>query len=121
MDRKGFTLIEVLIALVILSITFVWLLSAHGQAIDMAARARFLTTATLLAQERIAQVASHQTQVSSGERTGDFGDDYPGYSYVETVEATPLAGYLKYSLTVRWGAQERPFETRFISFIAERR
>ncbi|HWR68358.1 MAG TPA: prepilin-type N-terminal cleavage/methylation domain-containing protein [Desulfomonilia bacterium] len=118
MDSRGFTLIEVLIALVILSITFIWLLSAESQGIDMALRSRFLTTSTLLAQERISQVTSGVRTISTGESKGDFGEDYKGYTYEENVEATPLAGYLKYSLTVRWGGEESPLETKIISFIS---
>jgi len=120
LGSRGFTLIEVLIALVILSIAFVWLLNAHGQAIDMATRARFLTTATLLAQERIAQVSSGFLPISTGAKTGDFGEDNPGYAFEESVETTQLAGYLKYSLTVRWGDRGGGLETKFISFISER-
>lgn len=117
---KGFTLIEVLVALLILSITFLWLLSAESQGIDMALRSRFLTTSTLLAQDRIAQVTSGQRSLSSGDNQGDFGEDYPGYTYEETVESTPLAGYMKYTLTVKWGGEEGPLETKIISFIASR-
>ena len=121
MARRGFTLLEVLIALVILSITFIWLLSAQSQGIDMAMRSRFLTTSTLLAQDRIAQVTSGLRTASAGSSQGDFGEDYPGYAYVESVEATPLSGYLKYTLTVVWGKkEEQPLETKIISFISTR-
>lgn len=116
MDR-GFTLLEVLIAVVILSITFLWLLSAESQGIDMALRSRFLTTSTLLAQERISQVTSGARSVSPGDNQGDFGDDHKGYTYQETVETTPLAGYLKYSVTVKWGGKGSTLETKIISFI----
>ncbi|HPI93944.1 MAG TPA: prepilin-type N-terminal cleavage/methylation domain-containing protein [Deltaproteobacteria bacterium] len=117
---RGFTLIEVLIAIVILSITFIWLLSAESQGIDMAMRARFLTTSTLLAQDRISEVTSGERTVSTGESKGDFGEDYPGYTYVEGIEATPLSGYLKYSLTVKWGGEGSTLETKIISFISEK-
>ena len=117
---RGFTLLEVLIALVILSITFVWLLGAESQGIDMALRSRFLTTSTLLAQDRISQVTSGLRTISSGDSQGDFGEDYPGYTYEETVETTPLSGYLKYTLTVKWGGEEAPLETKIISFITSR-
>ncbi len=73
---KGFTLMEVLIAMVILSVTFLWLLSAQSQGIDMAMRSKFLTTSTMLAQERISQVVSGVLAVSVGQDQGDFrGDD----------------------------------------------
>jgi prepilin-type N-terminal cleavage/methylation domain-containing protein len=114
---KGFTLLEVLIALVILSISFLWLLNAENQGINMAIRSRFLTTSSLLAQGRISDVTSGILIVSPGESQGDFGADFKGYSYNEKIETTPLAGYLKYSLTVRWGGERSPLETKFISFL----
>lgn len=117
---KGFTLMEVLIALVILSVTFLWLLSAQSQGIDMAMRSKFLTTSTMLSQERISQVVSGVLAVSVGQDQGDFGADYPGYTFEETMETTPLAGYRKYSLTVRWGGKGSPLESTIIAFIAEK-
>ena len=118
---KGFTLVEVLVALVILSITFVWLLNAESQGINMAIRSRFLTTSSLLAQRHIADVTSGIRTVSPGESKGDFGDDFgddfKGYTYVENKETTPLTGYLKYTLTVKWGGEGSPLETKFISFL----
>jgi prepilin-type N-terminal cleavage/methylation domain-containing protein len=118
MDRKGFTLLEVLVALVILSISFLWLLSAENQGIDMAIRSRFMTTSSLLAQARIADVTSGIRTVSPGESQGDFGDDFKGYTYSEKIETTPLIGYLKYSLEVKWGGQRSPLETKFITFLS---
>jgi prepilin-type N-terminal cleavage/methylation domain-containing protein len=115
---KGFTLLEVLISIVILSITFLWLLHAETQGIDMADRSRFLTTATLLAQERIAKAASGVTSITPGESKGDFGEDFKGYTYQEKVETTPLSGYLKYSVTVRWGGDRSTLETKIISFLS---
>jgi prepilin-type N-terminal cleavage/methylation domain-containing protein len=117
MDR-GFTLLEVLVALVILSISFLWLLSAESQGIDMAMRSRFLTTSSLLAQARIADVTSGIRTVSPGDSQGDFGDDYKGYTYSETIETTPLIGYLKYSLAVKWGGTGSPLETKIITFLS---
>ncbi|HVN71540.1 MAG TPA: prepilin-type N-terminal cleavage/methylation domain-containing protein [Desulfomonilia bacterium] len=117
---KGFTLIEVLVALVILSITFLWLLNAESQGINMAIRSRFLTTSSLLAQERISDVTSGIRVVSPGESQGDFGEDFKGYTYQEKIETTPLTGYLKYSLTVKWGGGGSPLESKFISFLASK-
>ncbi len=118
MDR-GFTLMEVLVAMVILSITFVTLLNAENQGVDMAQRARFITTATLLAQERMGNLAVKREPVVAGDARGDFGEEYEGYTYVERREATPLPGYFKYTLTINWGGEGSSFETQFITFLSE--
>lgn len=114
---RGFTLLEVLIAMVILSITFMWLLKAENQGIEMSVRSKFITTATLLAQERIAKITSGEETIASGNDQGDFGEDYAGYTYTEEIEPTPLDGYYKYTLNIIWG-QGGNLETRFVSFLS---
>jgi len=116
--NKGFTLLEVLVAMVILAIAFAWLIKAEGQGVDMAQRARFITTATILAQERMGKAADKHNPVSSTETHGDFGDDYPGYTFEEKRETTPFAGYYKYSLKILWGGEKSGFATEFVTFIA---
>lgn len=120
--NKGFTLIEVLIAMVILSISFVWLISSVNQSIDMAVRSKFITTSTLLAQKRIADVISTNDPKTTGTTKGDFGEDYPGYAYTEKIETTPLEGYYKYTLTLTWGQknpeEKNSFETQFMEFLS---
>ncbi|MCD6570762.1 MAG: prepilin-type N-terminal cleavage/methylation domain-containing protein [Deltaproteobacteria bacterium] len=118
MGRKGFTLLEVLIAITILSITFVWLLKAENQGIDMALRSKFITTSTLLAGQRIAQLTAGTQPIIPGEDKGDFGDDFEGYTYNEVTEQTPIAGYLKYTITVLWKDGKNGFETEFITFLS---
>ena len=51
--NSGFTLLEVMIAMVFLSITFVALLTAETEGIDMCSQSKFITTSTLLAQRHI--------------------------------------------------------------------
>ncbi|MGC9324913.1 MAG: type IV pilus modification PilV family protein [Desulfomonilia bacterium] len=119
MDR-GFTLLEVLIAVAILSIALLSLINAESQGIEMAMRSRFMTTSTLLAQKRIADVTSGIESFSTGSDQGDFGEDFPGYVYTEEIEQTPLTGYFKYTLTVRWGSQESTYETKIMSFLSKR-
>ena len=114
---RGFTLIEVLIAMLILSITFLWLLGAETQGIDMSVRSRFITTSTLLGQERIAEITSGEESFTTGSDQGDFGEDFAGYTYTEEIEPTPLDGYYKYTLNIIWGEGGR-LETQFISFLS---
>jgi len=117
-SKRGFTLIEVLVAMLVLSIPFVTLLVHENRGIDFAMRSKFYTTSTLLAQRRVAEVKTAARPVSTGEDRGDFGVDYPGYTYRETLETTPLAGYYKYTLHVFWGGEKSVFDNKFITYIA---
>lgn len=114
---RGFTLLEVLIAMLILGITFLWLLKATNQGVEMAMRSKFITTSTLLAQEKIADITSSDQTVMPGSDEGDFGEEYMGYTYTEEIEPTPLEGYYKYTMNITWGPGGN-LETRFISFLS---
>jgi general secretion pathway protein I len=100
---RGFTLLEVMIAMAILAITLVALYQSQSQSISMASDSRFLTTASLLAQSRMAEFDAVDPRgvVSAN---GDFGDDYPGYTWrleVGSMEELPLLK--RFTLTVTQG------------------
>src|SRR4030042_2257919 len=98
--RGGFTLLEVMIAMAILAISLVAVYQSQSQSVSMAANSRFLTTASLLAQSRMAALdAAVPREVVSG--NGGFGDDVPDYLY--QLEVTDVEGFehlKKIALTV---------------------
>ncbi len=97
--RGGFTLLEVMIAMAILAIVLVAVFQSQSQSVSMAGRARFLTTASLLAQERMAE--AERTGVDRLLTTsGDFGVHYPGYEWKIEVNDTPLDNLKRISVTV---------------------
>jgi len=76
----GFTLLEVMIALAVMSIVLVSVYRMHSQSLTMNTAARFYTLAPLLAQNKMAEL---ETLSSDGfpDDSGDFGEQYPGYSW----------------------------------------
>ncbi|MDA8126949.1 MAG: prepilin-type N-terminal cleavage/methylation domain-containing protein [Deltaproteobacteria bacterium] len=95
----GFTLLEVMIAMAILAIGLVAVYQSQSQSVSMAGDSRFLTTASLFAQSRMAEIDADPGAVVSG--SGDFGEDFPDYGWqaeVGDVEDNPLLK--KISLTV---------------------
>jgi general secretion pathway protein I len=97
--RGGFTLLEVMIAMAILAIVLVAVFQSQSQSVSMAGRARFLTTASLLAQERMAEAerAGVDRLLTT---SGDFGVHYPGYEWKIEVNDTPLDNLKQVSVTV---------------------
>ena len=97
--KKGFTLLEVMIAMAILAITLVVVFQSQSQSISMASGARFETTAALLAQSKMAEIeAANLKDVASG--SGDFGDDFPDYSWQVDVTETEIEELKKVAVTV---------------------
>jgi general secretion pathway protein I len=89
-----------MIAMAILAISLVAVYQSQSQSISMAANSRFLTTASLLAQSRMAEIsAADPRQVVSG--NGNFGEDFPDYLWqVEIGDVEGLALLKKIVLTV---------------------
>jgi general secretion pathway protein I len=110
LSHKGFTLLEVLIAVALIAIALTTLLGSQSQSVSFANSAKFETMAALLAQSKMSEIAV-QDKDSLVSDSGDFGDDYPGYTWDVTVsditigEIYDISDYLKQiDLTVTWGA-----------------
>lgn len=115
-------MLEVIIAMLYLTLLFVPLLASLSQGIDQANEAKFITTSTLLAQEHISEIKSEESSSSNklgvGIKEGDFGSDYPDYTYTQSVESTPLAGYYKYTLKIKLGSGRGGFVNTFETFLS---
>lgn len=76
----GFTLLEIMIALSLMAIVLVSVYRMHAQTLRLNEEIRFNATAPLLAQAKIAELALRPPgSLTDGE--GDFGDDFPGYTW----------------------------------------
>jgi general secretion pathway protein I len=94
----GFTLLEVMIAVAILSMALVAALGSQSQSVSLATEAKFTTTASFLAQSKMAELETKKpTDLYSG--SGDFGEDFPGYRWnvdVTNGELESLGNASKY-------------------------
>jgi general secretion pathway protein I len=84
----GFTLMEVLVALAVLAIALTSIYRLQGQTFLMSASARFYSQAPQLARWKLAEVETQKFEDVTG-GSGDFGEDYPGYSWSLSVEDLP--------------------------------
>jgi prepilin-type N-terminal cleavage/methylation domain-containing protein len=84
---KYFTLIEVLLALAILSITFTVILTSLRTNIKNASVASGYINAFLLFQSLYNKIILDTSLMKTGITRGDFGNKFPGYSWqVEVIE-----------------------------------
>lgn len=84
---KGFTLLEVMIAVSILSIALVALFGSQSRSLSLATEAHFNNIATMLASYKLAEIQSQLVPLESSE--GDFDDDFSNYSWeIEVSDAS---------------------------------
>ncbi len=81
---SGFTLLEVMVAVAIIAISFVSLLGSQSQSISIATISRFETTASMLARKKLAEIGSSTVADLSGS-AGDFADDFSDYHWQTEV------------------------------------
>jgi len=99
MTEKGFTLMEVMVAMAILAIALVSIFQLQSQSISMATDSRFMTTAALLAQSKMVEVET-QSPLSNKTENGDFVPDYPQYAWQLIIGDTQLPQFKKIEVTV---------------------
>ena len=86
--REGFTLIEVLVALSVLTIALTGIYRLHSQTMMMSSKARFYTLAPTLGQSKLAEMDRSGIKEST-DGAGDFGQAYPGYGWTVRIEEMP--------------------------------
>jgi general secretion pathway protein I len=123
-SERGFTLLEVLIALGILALALPILLGLRNWDLDLHARAKEMTTATILAQEKLTETELG-TPLPLGETGGEFLPTPLGsqptvvvtnrpsnYRWKRIVSSTPLPIVREVKIQVLWprGAMEEMVE-----------
>ncbi|MFZ5570402.1 MAG: prepilin-type N-terminal cleavage/methylation domain-containing protein [Thermodesulfobacteriota bacterium] len=119
---RGFTLLEVMVALSIIAIVLTAVFHVHSQTVMMAGGSQFYTVAPLLAQEKMAEIeAGLQEKQEEGE--GDFGDRFDGYRFQFTIQAVesetlgPAAADMKrIDVTVSANSGEQKYTLRSYRF-----
>jgi len=87
-NDRGFTLLEIVICLGLLALVLMAVFHLQAQNLDLQSEAQFMTTATCLLQERISQIQAVE-RIEEGTNSGDFGKDYPDYTYKQEVSEVP--------------------------------
>jgi len=83
---NGFTLLEVITAVAIMSIVLVSVYKLHSQSIAMNTESRFYTQAPMLAQGKLAELEI-STEDEIADDSGEFGENFTGYTWSVTVDS----------------------------------
>lgn len=92
---QGFTLLEVMVALVVIATAFTALLGLHVRNIRLAAREQAYTQALLLARSMVTEIQLQldgfpEVGIAEGDFEEDFPGTYPGYRWMRIVEIPPV-------------------------------
>jgi general secretion pathway protein I len=112
-DQRGFTLLEVMVALSIIIIVLTALLGTQSQGLSLAIESKFKTTAALLAREKMSQLEMmNDDEISSD--SGEFDEDFSAYQWSLEVEQEEIPGIenaqgrlLRLDLTVSLGDDDK--------------
>jgi prepilin-type N-terminal cleavage/methylation domain-containing protein len=111
MKRKaGFTLIEVLVALVVAVAAMALLSQGFTTGARASTTAQYATRAALLAQRVITDFETGQLTLGSNQ-SGKFEDD-PDFSYEARSETGSLSGLTQLTISIKWQErnQDRTYE-----------
>jgi prepilin-type N-terminal cleavage/methylation domain-containing protein len=95
----AFSLIEVMIALLILGIAVVGFVQATTTAVSSSKESEIQTTAALLAQGRIEKIQA-DGDLEDGDSDGDWGDDFPNYAWEQTISPSDVRGLHEIQVTI---------------------
>lgn len=114
MSQRGFILLDILLALAILAMALPVLLGLANRDIELLGHARALTTATLLAQEKLLeteatgfppvgqQMGDFQTSLPSLHPEQDTQDQRRAFRWTRTVDQTPLEDVREVRVRITW-------------------
>jgi general secretion pathway protein I len=119
---RGFSLLEVIAAILLLALAFAALLHVAGASLHLADQSGQISRADMWAQAKLDALGVAEPLIV-GESDGDFGKDYRWHLRVapwqdDTLPAdSPLALY-RVDLDVRWGSKRRPHTLRYTTLRA---
>lgn len=97
---RGFTLLEVMVALAVVAFAFIGLVGLHGRNIQLVDRANHYSRAVLLARELMAQLQFEDVQ-SLADGGGRF-ESYPEFRWERMVEPTTFETVKRVRVRVIW-------------------
>ncbi len=115
-DIRGFTLLEVMIALAIIGIALVVILGLTQRSILVNEQLQQITRATLLAKQKMAGI-EHDFGTDNSLLEGVFANPDQNYRWRIVHTPTPIDGIEQIDLSVIWGDEKNQELVTLTSFV----
>jgi general secretion pathway protein I len=99
--RRGFTLIEVLAALLLVGIALPVIMQGFSIATRVGSTAKRRTEASALADAKLTELVA-TAQWQTGIQSGDFSPDWPDYAWTVQIQPWSDSGVDELDLTITW-------------------
>jgi general secretion pathway protein I len=104
---KGFTLLEVMVALAIMTGVILTVISSVNYHLSLTTRNNEETVATLLARAKLEELELLDNQQLTQGKEGTFEPEWPDYSWKAELTPSPVLIFKNLTVTVTWGPQRR--------------
>ncbi len=117
-SNRGFTLLEVMVALSIISIALITLLGTHLMSLNLAQKHKEQTFASLLARQKMEEILTIPFDSLSSD-SGDFGPAHPDYEWELEVEDADIENLKTARIVIRLPEGEFELETMVARTVVE--
>jgi general secretion pathway protein I len=104
---KGFTLLEVMVALAIMAGVVLTVISSVNYHLSLTTRNNEETVALLLARAKLEELELLDKQQMAEGKEGTFQPEWPDYSWKAEITPSPVPVFKTLTVTVTWGTQRR--------------
>ena len=118
--KRGFTLIEIMLTVAILSFGLVIILQSFATALDGLKRTRGVSVASSLLEEKMEELtekAKEEEGMVEGPLSGEFDQEYKGYKWNVSVNPGADADLNELELTVSWTDGETPRSLSAVTYV----
>lgn len=117
--NKGFSLLEVMIALAIVAIALVSLLGLSNRSILVQDKIQQLTRATLLAQQLMSELELNveNSRVNWEGQEDNFTEPFANFRWQVSYQDTLISQVKQVTVIVLWGEAEKNEQVQLVSFL----
>ncbi len=117
LNSRGFTLLEVMVAVAIMAMVLVTLLGLKNSSMEDVMLMQHMTTATMLAKRAMVETTTESKPGQTFELEGVFPEaEYKDYAWKKTIEPTSIATIIEVHVAVLWKEGTRQEVVELVSY-----